>query len=158
MKYYVNHLYVKAYCSKHYDENEEKFLIGHVNYNGDALRDVVTGQVVKSSHFNTLAGLRSHRKGGISGAPIYMTEFLEADETLSQMLQAKYIEMILNKDMIDKKDIIKIKTIMNSAIRKSHERKENALKKNLNKKNVNTKSCEKQNETILNEKEDEMSF
>lgn len=128
MKYLVNELYTKCFYGKEYDKNQDKFVIGYRNQIGNKLKDVITGQVVESDYFEKLSDMVDY--------PMtlgYMTGLDSNSATIKQQILARYIDKtILKNDVLDSKQIAKIKNIMNKEIVASHEKdvkKQNAKAK-----------------------------
>lgn len=119
MKYLVNELYTKCFYGKKYDESQDKFVIGYKNEVGYKLKDVITGQIIEADYFEKLSDMVMY--------PMtlgYMTGLNSNNATIKQQILARYIDKtILKNDIIDSKQIAKIKNIMNKEIVATHEKK-----------------------------------
>jgi hypothetical protein len=122
MKYLINDLYYQCFLGSDYDKNEDKFLIGYLNKTGTKLKDVTTGQIVESGWFPKLKTLANDDYSGQGSAIGYMTGFRANSASLYQCVLAKTIDAYLSCDVIDTKQIAKIKDIMNNEIIKNHNR------------------------------------
>lgn len=139
MKYLTKELYIDCFRGKSYDNHQDKFLVGILNSDGTKLKDVITGEIVESFYFLPITSLQWYRNGGDNMALGYMTGLRANDASIRQHILAERINLILTKDVLEEKDIIKIKKIMNREIIKNYEKniaknnrlieKENKLKK-----------------------------
>ena len=128
MKYLVNELYTKCFYGDKYNNNQDKFVVGYKNHIVNKLKDVITGQIVEADYFEKLSDMVIH--------PMtlgYMTGLDSNSATIKQQILARYIDKtILKNDVLDSKQIAKIKNIMNKEIVASHEKdvkKQNAKSK-----------------------------
>lgn len=128
MKYLVNELYTKCFYGDKYNNNQDKFVVGYKNHIGNKLKDVITGQIVEADYFETLSDMIIHHM-----TLGYMTGLDSNSATIKQQILARYIDKtILKNDILDSKQIAKIKNIMNKEIVASHEKdvkKQNAKAK-----------------------------
>ena len=128
MKYLVKELYTKCFYGDKYNNNQDKFVVGYKNHIGNKLKDVITGQIVKADYFETLSDMVIHHM-----TLGYMTGLDSKSATIKQQILARYIDKtILKNDILDSKQIAKIKNIMNKKIVASHEKdvkKQNAKAK-----------------------------
>ena len=128
MKYLVNELYTKCFYGDKYNNNQDKFVVGYKNHIGNKLKDVITGQIVEADYFETLSDMVIHHM-----TLGYMTGLDSKSATIKQQILARYIDKtILKNDILDSKQIAKIKNIMNKKIVASHEKdvkKQNAKAK-----------------------------
>jgi len=123
MKFLTKELFVECFWGSSYQESEDKFLIGYVNNTGNKLKDVITGQIVTDMSFLPLAGLKSHnRLDGIGMALGYMTGLRACDASIRQHILAKYIDSMLKDEIVDTKQIKKIKSILNKEIVANHKK------------------------------------
>ena len=139
MKYLTKELYIACFHGKSYSDRNDKFLIGILNGEKKKLKDVITGEIVESIHFTPITRLKWFRNGGNNMAIGYITGLRASDDSIRQHILAEMVNSILNKDVLEEKDIIKIKKIMNKEITRNYEKK---LRKNnlLDKKEKELKS------------------
>ena len=121
MKYLTRELHIKYFGGKTFNDNEDKFLIGHLNNQGNRLIDSVTGQIVEDNYFSSLRSLYSASYDMALG---YMTNFRASDSNFIQRLEAEYIDSVISKDLLDTKQIARIKNILNREIIRTHEKEE----------------------------------
>lgn len=128
MKYLVKELYTKCFYGDKYNNNQDKFVVGYKNHIGNKLKDVITGQIVEADYFETLSDMVIHHM-----TLGYITGLDSNSATIKQQILARYIDKtILKNDILDSKQIAKIKNIMNKEIFASHEKdvkKQNAKAK-----------------------------
>lgn len=128
MKYLVKELYTKCFYGDKYNNNQDKFVVGYKNHIGNKLKDVITGQIVEADYFETLSDMVIHHM-----TLGYMTGLDSKSATIKQQILARYIDKtILKNDILDSKQIAKIKNIMNKEIVASYEKdvkKQNAKAK-----------------------------
>ena len=122
MKYLTKELYIKCFHGNIYNENHDKFLIGILNNKKNKLKDVITGEIVEGFHFTHITSLKWFRDGGNNMALGYMTGLAAAYASIRQHILAERINSILTKDVLEEKDIIKIKNIMNKEIIRNYEK------------------------------------
>ncbi|MBE7074388.1 MAG: hypothetical protein E7376_00150 [Clostridiales bacterium] len=123
MEYLTEELYIACFHGKSYNDHHDKFLIGILNGEKKKLKDVITGEIVESFHFTPITRLKWFRDGGNNMALGYMTGLAAADASIRQHILAERINSILTKDVLEEKDIIKIKKIMNKEIIRNYEKK-----------------------------------
>ena len=137
MKYLVNELYTKCFYGDKYNNNQDKFVVGYKNHIGNKLKDVITGQIVEADYFETLSDMVIHHM-----TLGYMTGLDSNSATIKQQILARYIDKtILKNDILDSKQIAKIKNIMNKEILLHTKKmsKSKMLKQNIKKRLINTK-------------------
>lgn len=133
MKFLTKDLYFKCYFGSTYNESEDKFLIGYLNNSltgPTKLKDVVSGVIVEVTGYCDINELKSPNRGGEEMARLLMTNFWQEKVSIYQEILLNKIDNILYKEVVDLKEIAKIKKIMNKEIVKSYEKqvadKENA--------------------------------
>ena len=134
MEYLTNELLLECFMGTRYEENEDKFLIGHLNNRKNKFKDVVSGQIIEGKFFSPLSELKKFKHNGNDMALGYMTGLRADNASFLQRIKARYIDSILNHDKIDLEDIKKIKKIMNQEIISEHN-KDVRIINALNKKN-----------------------
>lgn len=127
MKYLTRELHIKYFGGGKFNDNEDKFLIGHLNNKGNRLIDSVTGQIVEDDYFSSINILKSFKYNGNGMALGYMTDHRACDANFFQRLEADYIDSVLKHDLIDTKQIARIKNILNREIIKTHEKQEKEI-------------------------------
>lgn len=122
MKYLTRELYINSFEGNRYNDHQDKFLIGILNSEKTKLKDVITGEIVENFHFTSITRLKMFRDGGNNMALGYVTGFRASDASIRQHMLAERINSILTKDILDEKDIMKIKNIMNKEIVRNYEK------------------------------------
>lgn len=122
MKYLTKELHIHYFCDKDFNKSDDTFLIGILNNNENKLKDVITGEVVENFHFTPITRLKFFRDGGNNMVMGYITGFNACNASIRQRVLAERINSILKNDVLEEKDIIKIKNIMNREIKKNYEK------------------------------------
>lgn len=123
MKYLTKDLYTICYFGNNYDDNEDKFLIGYLNKDGNKLKDVTTGQIVEGGYFAKIRQLANLNNQSVSNMALgYMTGLRADEATIYQCLLARYIDSVVRKDTIETEQVKRIKQILNKAIVKNHKK------------------------------------
>lgn len=123
MKYLTSDLYFFDLGENRYNDHDDKFLIGILNNNKTKLKDIITGEIVEHFHFLPITRLNESKNGGNDVALGYITGFTATNASISQHILVEKINSILSKDVLEEKEIIKIKEIINKAIIKNYEKK-----------------------------------
>ncbi len=122
-KFLTKQLYIKCFYGNEFDKSEDKFLIGFLNKEGSKLKDAITGQIVEDIYFISIKNSRFLKTRIFS----LMTDGCSEIQTNFQYVKAEIISSILLEDIVNEKQLAKIKKSMNKEIVKSHKKIEKYL-------------------------------
>lgn len=127
MKYLTDDLYVIYFDTNRYIDNDDKFLIGYLNNSRTKLKDVITGQILPTG-VNSLMPIK-HINLGTNMALRIMTSYQEYNASFHQKFLADEIDAMVTGELLDEREIIKIKDIMNKEITKTYLREKKQARK-----------------------------
>lgn len=120
MEYLMNDLYVRCFDGYLFDENDDKILIGILNNDRSKLKDVATGEIIDAVGLHQLMDFRKSEFGGNDMALGYMTGHRASTASIYQKMLAEFIDLQLSGEVIDTKNIARVKSILNREIKKNH--------------------------------------
>lgn len=146
MKYLVKDLHVKYFDGYVFDDSEDKFIIGVLNNTKTKIKDVLTGQVVDAIGYMPLSALKTFARGGNYMSLGCMTGCRANEASPRQRLLALVIDSYLKGELVDTKQLEKLKQIMNNEIIKNNA-------KRIKKEEKNAKTQKLQEEYAITEEE-----
>ena len=118
MKYLTEELYFAIFCSKdNFYNHNDKFLVGFLNNEKKKLKDVITGEIFESCDLRPIIGLSD-----MNFLMPYIAGPRLSGPSIRHWILADKINSILSKDLLEEKDIIKIKKILNKEIIRNFEK------------------------------------
>lgn len=130
MKYLVKDLHVKYFDGYVFDDSEDKFIIGPLNNEKTRIKDVLTGQIVDAIGYMPLSALKTFARGGNYMSLGCMTGCRANEASPHQRLLALVIDSYLKDELVDTKQLEKIKQIMNNEIIKNNAKRIKKEEKN----------------------------
>lgn len=128
-KFYRNKdVFYKLYDGTHFDENEDKCVIGYKNSDETLIKDIVTGQVVESTDSHHIYRLGTYASSFSAFTEVY--KCLSGDGrhgTVMDNLRAIRIEKLARKEILSKNDVEYIKNVINKNLVRNHSKEQEKL-------------------------------